>query len=276
MLTIMYESEIINRFERLLKESVNDLIKDKEVSVAFSGGIDSSVLAKIIKIIGYNPVAYVVGTENSKDFESAEKAAKEIEISLNKILVDNKEIEEAIKILKSILNNVYEKHKKEEPILKPNPVSISFYLPLFFAAKYSKEKYIITGQGADELLGGYDRYSKLKERDAIKEMNKDARLLIKFGKLRDIAICKHFGKELLMPYLDKKIVDFCISLPFELKINKKIRKCILRKLGEKIGLSKNIYSKEKKAAQYGSGIMKAMKQIAKSKNQRLNQYVTNI
>ncbi|MDD5193163.1 MAG: asparagine synthase-related protein [Candidatus Nanoarchaeia archaeon] len=262
----MNEKEKLREFEALLTESVKKLIGENEIGIALSGGLDSSVIAKLAKSFKNKITAYVIGIENSKDFDSAEKAAKEIRIDLKKILINNKEIEETIPIIKKILEDLYMKHKNEinSEILKPNMISISFYLPLFFVSKYSKEKNLISGQGADELFGGYYRYLKMNKEDAAKEINKDADLLYKFGKLRDLSIAKSFNKNLLMPYLDEKIIDFCISLPFDLKIKDGQRKYILRKLGEKIGLSKNISYKEKKAAQYSSGMLKAIKQIEKA------------
>ena len=76
--------------------------------------------------------------------------------------------------------------------------------------------------------------------------------------------------------MNKQLADFCSKLPYEQKINKGIRKYILREASIKLGLSNEISLKEKKAAQYGSGIMHSMKRIAKKQNIRLENYINNI
>ena len=52
-----------------------------KIAVLLSGGVDSSILAKLLKDLKIKPKAYVVGIENCSDFDSAEKTAKEKRIS---------------------------------------------------------------------------------------------------------------------------------------------------------------------------------------------------
>jgi asparagine synthase (glutamine-hydrolysing) len=78
-----------------------------------------------------------------------------------------------------------------------------------------------------------------------------------------------------MPYLNENLVTFCFNLPYELKIKGSERKYILRKLAKEIGLSDEIAFKKKKSAQYGTGIMKIMKKIAKQNDMTLGEYIMN-
>jgi len=262
----------------LLKESLKKLIKDEEkLAIALSGGVDSSILAKLLKNLKIKPKAYVVGIENCKDFDSAEMIAEELELELKKIKLTEKEIEENLSIQIKILKKLYEKNrdkiKPETPETKLNPVSVSSNFPLFFVEKYCKEKYIISGLGADTILGGFFKYLSLNKKESVKQMEKETKTLLNFDYLEDVETAKYFDREILMPFLDKDVAEFCLKLPYELKIKDKERKYILRKLAKEIGLSREASFRRKKAAQYGSGIMKIMKKIAKKNNMTISEYI---
>ena len=128
--------------------------------------------------------------------------------------------------------------------------------------------------GADTILGGFAKYLKLSEKEYEKEIKKEAFALTNFNYLEEEETAKFLGKKIIMPFLDKEVVAFCLALPHKLKINKKQRKYILRKLALKIGLSKETSFREKKSAQYGSGIMKIMKAIAKDNRENIGRYIS--
>jgi len=269
----MNEENYINELESLLEKSIRKLAKEKAIAMAFSGGLDSTVLAKLLVNLGYEVKGYVAGTKNSKDVKQAEKAADEIGIELVKIILSEKDIEDAIGIQGRIIKKVYDsielKGKETNDSLTPNAVPISFNLPLYFVAKNSREKEIFVSQGPDEMLGGYKRHQKLGEKDAVNEMRKNTEDFLKYGIRQNLETARYFGKEFVMPYLDKDVTKFCLSLPYNMRINNH-RKYILRKLAVRIGISHEIAFKEKKAAQYGSGIIDVMKKIAKKKGHHIS------
>lgn len=272
------ESFFISSLIKILEEAIKKIPKEK-VAIAFSGGLDSGILARLTQIQKKDFTAYVVGFKGCKDFDSAKKVAKELDIELKQIIISKKDLEKSIPVQVKILQNLYNDKKisKKSKVseLKPNPVSISFNLPIFFVAKYAKEKIIISGQGADELLGGYSKYLQLGKASAIAEIKKDTKELAEFGFMQNIETTKYFRKKLIMPYLDKDCVNFSLNLPFEMKINNGIRKYLLRKIAEKIELSHETSYQEKKAAQYGSGIMKMMKKMSKDKGIHISRYIAN-
>ena len=89
-------------------------------------------------------------------------------------------------------------------------------------------------------------------------MKKDTKDLVSAGYLQHLAIGASFDKQVLLPYLDSQIVDFCMKAPFEWKIRDGKRKWLLVQAAKKI-LPKGIAEREKKSAQYGSGVMKYIK-----------------
>jgi asparagine synthase (glutamine-hydrolysing) len=260
----MKEGIYIDKLSILLSNAINELDKKEKYAIAFSGGIDSCVLAKLMLKEKLNVGGYVVGVKNSQDIKFAKIAAKRIKLRLKVIKVDQGDIKKNLSLLKKIIGR------------RANPDSIGFNFPLYFVAKKCKEKVVVCGQGADELFAGYNKYLKMKEKDAKKELNKNLSDFIKIGILECEKIVSYFDKKLVVPYLGKGILSFNKKIPYKLKINGRIRKYILRGVGEKLNLGKRISYQEKKAAQYGSGIIWIMKDLAKEKKVHINKYIKNI
>ncbi len=211
--------------------------------MAFSGGLDSSFLAFLSK--GMDIGGIVVGFRGSHDIMWAPQAAALIDFPIKTIILSENEVISAARTVSRILDT-------EDLIV------ISFELPLFFVAESAEYDYIITGQGADEIFGGYKRYENMNKDDLSKEMAKDLENLREHGIERDRRIVSHFGKELITPYLSKGFLDFILSFdPAERRGAG--RKGLLRKIAVESGLPKELAMKPKKAAQYGSGIMKILK-----------------
>ncbi|MBD3253226.1 hypothetical protein GF386_05820 [Candidatus Pacearchaeota archaeon] len=274
----MHEKFYVKKLKELLIKSI-EKYKNQKIALAFSGGLDSCIIAKLMIDLKIPFTAYVIGIENCKDFQSAEKAAKELNIKLKKITLDEKEIEQGLVIQTKILKKLYEENKEEIKKInqnykeKLNPVSVSSNFPLFFVEKYAKEKSLISGLGADTILGGFAKYLKLSKKNSEKEIKKETSALLKFDYKEDLATAEYHNKKIIMPFLDKKVANFCLKLPYELKIKKQTRKYILIQLAKYINLSNETAYREKKSAQYGTGIMKTMKKLAKKKNITLNEYI---
>lgn len=253
------------KFRELIINSLREL--PSEIALGFSGGIDSVVIAKLLKDNNIKFSAYVVSTKKSQDLDAARIAAKEIGIKLKEIIVNEKEIEKAIPIQSKILVDLYKKKKRE--ILKTNSLAVSYNLPLFFLFREAREKNIILAQGPDAMLGGYKRYLKKEYKgkmheDTLEAINKDL--------IQNQETANYFSKKCFFPYMNKEIIEFCKNLPENMKINKE-RKFILRQLARKLGLSEKISSREKKACQYGSGIMREIEKLTRKKGIHIKDYL---
>jgi asparagine synthase (glutamine-hydrolysing) len=260
----------VDYFFRLLKESIS--LIDEPVGLAFSGGLDSSVMAKLLLDSGKRVTGYVVGVKNSSDIRQARRVAQEIGLNLKVIILSEEEIDEAIGIQAKIIKDVYDcinDERKERDSYTPNAIPISFNLPLYFVAKNAHERLVVVSQGPDEMLGGYAKYQHLQKDKALAEMARDTQDLVEIGINQNLRTGRYWKKEFFMPYLDLKVVAFCLSLPYELRIKIDERKYLLRELASNIGIPKDLIAK-KKAAQYGSGILDMMRKIAKKNGHHIS------
>ncbi len=138
-----------NSFHNLFSNALDDqLSAEVPVNILLSGGIDSSLIALYAKkYLERNVTAYSLGYENNlyDETSKAENVSNQLEIDLVKFNFPENKNEE---IIDEILN------KLPEPIADPSIV------PSYYLAKKVSEftKVVITGDGADELFGGYEWY----------------------------------------------------------------------------------------------------------------------
>lgn len=240
----------------LIYKAVQKVTSDSS-AVLLSGGIDSSLivhLASKFKNIG----AYTAGVEGSYDFKAAESAGELLGVNVNKIIINEQDVYDGLLELINIDSS-------------QDPLELSFNLPLYFVCKTAKEKTLLTGQGSDELFGGYKKY-----KTEPMKMQEDLNKVLNSTIIKEIKIANYFKKDLKTPYLDAEILDFSRTIDISDKISKDSEKIILRKAALYLGLPEQITIRKKKAAQYGSGINKILKKFAKEKNQEIYQYINNL
>ena len=239
--------------EKILAELLKSIKFEKNSALSFSGGLDSGVLAYLMKDCDVH--LYTVGIEGSIDIQNAIESSKILSLPIEIIYVDEEKIKEGISFLLKIDSSM-------------SPVELSFELPLYFVSRYAKEKNVYTGQGADELFGGYKKY--LNDHSI---MNRDLEKLLSRNLPREIKIVMGFGKILKTPYLNENIINFARNLDVMYKIRNGERKWILRKAARIIGVPEEIIKREKKAAQYGSGIWKMVKKMAKKEGMSIEKFI---
>lgn len=124
------------------------------------------------------------------------------------------------------------------------PVCETGIFPLYFAYKKLAElgfKYIVTGDGGDELFLGY-KWDKLtyfkKDIPALEIIN---HLYAKHVYIAE-SISKNFGVKIISPFLKKEIIKFVLNLPLRYKTSLFKDKIILRELmKDKIRLRSKYY-----------------------------------
>ncbi|KON31441.1 hypothetical protein AC478_02735 [miscellaneous Crenarchaeota group-1 archaeon SG8-32-3] len=257
--------------QKMLEQAVRRRVSGaKDVAVAFSGGLDSSVIAFLAKKCQVNVHLVHVSLENQPETEEAKKAADTLHLPMQVHLFREEDVE-----------NIFP--KVVELIEEPNPVKASIGVPFYWTAEKTAEsgyKALLAGQGADELFGGYQRYIKEYlsdgEEKVRKTMFEDVVRIHESNLERDMKICSFHNVELRLPFASYQLAEFTMTLPFGLKIEKHadtLRKLVLRKAAENMGLPSSITEKPKKAVQYATGINNALKKIAKKQKTSVVDYV---
>lgn len=189
----------------LLDESVkNRLISKKyKISSLFSGGLDSTIILYFLRKYGADVDVYSI--ENNTDGEYIKFMEKEWNLDLKFLSIDPNEIslEEKMKI--------YE--------VNDSPIDLGSVIPQYYLFKDIPNKIVLTGDGADELFGGYRR---INEYDSQKS---DVFQELPFYHLPRIdRMSMNFTIECRNPFLGHDVVKAALHLPFSERTNKKILK----------------------------------------------------
>ncbi|MHC3129208.1 MAG: asparagine synthetase B [Candidatus Bathyarchaeota archaeon] len=255
----------------LLLEATRKRVSDLEaVAVAFSGGIDSSVVAVLAENVGLDVQLVSVGLEGQREVMFAEEAAEALGLPLHLQTYPVSELEETLAEALWLI---------EEPHVINACIAVPFY---WLAETASKLGYpvLLAGQGADELFGGYQRY--LTEyggsgAEAVEQkMFHDVENAYRANFQRDNQVCSFSGVELRLPFIDRDVVDFALRLPLRLKLNSvedRLRKRVLRRVASNLEIPSFMADKPKKAVQYTTGVTKALQRLAKDEGLTLREYV---
>jgi len=259
------------KLQTFLQQSMEDRVSGlKEAAVAFSGGLDSSIIAFLAKNSGVNVHLIHVSLENQPETDYAKKVAEELKLPIHICIYDEEDVEE---VLPKVLWLVEE----------PDPVKTSIGIPFYWAAEETGEmeiKVMLAGQGADELFGGYKRYINYYLRLGSEKLRKmifhDIVKMYESNFERDFKICDFHNVELRLPFATYQIAKFAADLSVKQKIelpDNGLRKLVLRQVAENLGLSQFIVKKPKRAIQYTTGVDKTLRKLAKRNELPVKQYL---
>ena len=262
------------RLRFLLEESIKRRIRRvKKVAVAFSGGLDSSLVAFLASKLGVKVTLLHVSMENQAETEEAIAASEALNLTLQVHLFKDSDVENTLPKVMALIEEA-------------DPVKASVGLPFYWAAEKASEsnfEVMLAGQGADELFGGYQRYvaeyCQGGSERVLKTMFGDVTRIHESNLERDLKITSCFDVELRLPFASFDLAEFALALPIECKIVPEpdtLRKLVLRKAALDAGLPVSMSSKPKRAVQYSTGINNAIKRVAKKHGKTVNQYLTGL
>ena len=210
--------------------------------IAFSGGLDSSILGRIKKDQDLNAITIITKDFLGTDLEYSQIAGKHIGIPLELKYVNIDEIFDAIKGTIKILKNFNDIEIRN---------SIVSYLYLNTLKKKNVKK-VITGDGADEIFAGYNFLIKKDNAELKMELERMKKIM----HFTSEKIASELGISVQMPYIDQGIMKLVETLPIKHLVNEKngikFGKWILRKAFEN-DFPPNVIWRKKTPMQDGSG-----------------------
>jgi asparagine synthase (glutamine-hydrolysing) len=256
--------EAVDSYCALLKAAVEKRLHNvKSVAALVSGGVDSCLIAKLVSDMSamrsIEVTTYTAGIEGATDIEYAERFAQELGLKHKVRRLNQDEIESYIPRVAAV----------EERDLVQIEAGIGVYAAVEMASQDGL-KVIFSGQGPDELWGGYTWYPQVIAKDGY-----DGLLQNMWGDLgradvetfdRENRIAMAHGVEKVFPYADIEVVKLAMSVSPHLKITSaedRVGKHPHREAAKRLGLPAQYADRSKDAAQHGTGIHGTLDAIAR-------------
>ena len=224
------------KLREALEESVKShLMTDVPYGVLLSGGLDSSLISAITQKFASRRIedndlaeawwpkvhSFACGLEGSPDLIAAQKVADSIGTIHHSVLFTE---QEGIDALKEVIY-----HLETYDV-----TTVRASTPMYLMARKIKAmgiKMVLSGEGADEIFGGYLYFHKAPNAQEFhEELNRKLDKLHMFDCLRANKSMSAWGIEARVPFLDKNFMDVAMRINPEDKMcgNGKMEKAILR------------------------------------------------
>ena len=236
-----------------IKNSISETVKDKKIGIAFSGGVDSTLISKICSDMDYDVTLLTIGFPESHDILFAKEVNEYLKYPHHILEINS----DTFPMLSSKINQTIKTDN-----LSWNENCIAFHYVSKLANQLALDT-VITANGIDELFCGYNAYreafsggeSKINEVMLAKLDNE-----LKMMKAVNL-VASEFEVKILQPLLSSKFIEYAKTVPISEKIHDSedlYRKHIIRKLASEVNVPELSCTKRKKALQYGSKIHKAL------------------
>lgn len=199
------------------------LVADRPVGFLVSGGLDSSLVASVAtRLLGKPITTFSIGLAESPDLLAARKVAQFLNSNHHEIIISTDDVIDALpKVVKQIESY--------------DITTIRASIPMYLISQYIREKtdikVIFSGEGADELFGGYLYFHKAPgytefQQDTVRLLEE----LYKYDVLRSDRTTAVWGLELRVPFLDADLLSFVSALDpaHKMPTPERMEKAILR------------------------------------------------
>jgi asparagine synthase (glutamine-hydrolysing) len=242
----------VEAYRKALVDAMEKRVQDfQRIGIIFSGGIDSVLIAYLAAKMVPEVICYTGGVTGSSDIVYARQIADRLGLNLKVCELSQEGMERLIPEVMNVIED-------------SNAGQVEVALPVYCAVKLAHEdgiKVMLTGQGADELFGGYSWYAKVVEKEGYKmlrrRMIEDLLLLYKETLEREDKITMAHSIELREPFLDPEVIKVALATSLRLNVrggDDSFGKHVHRKLAETLGIPRDIAYRIKEAAQHGSGM----------------------
>ena len=259
------ETAAIDAVRRAIDESLSEVDTDG-LAVAFSGGVDSAILAAKLDV----PL-YTVGFPDSHDVAAARSGASVLGRNLRVVELDHELLAQAVPRLVDATG-------------RADAMAVQIALPLFLVAERVAADGVdrlAVGQGADELFGGYAKVARAPDDPRVDaETVRGARREV-MGTLpdqleRDVLALRGAGVEPVAPLLHDRVVAAALRLPGDLLVTDRGERKWALRLAARAWLPDRLAFREKKAVQYGSLVSRELDRLARQAGykRRMDDHVT--
>ncbi len=244
------EDRDLDNLEKILKNyllrSMESRVPDSnmDLGVWLSGGLDSSVVAALLKEFTEKVNTYAVGYENSPDLLAARGVAKYLGTSHTEYKLD------ADELFSNIPEAIYYLESFDAPLVR------STLGNMIVSKLSSSSDMVFSGEGGDELFAGYNYFLGYDSPGIIQQ-----ELVNAINSLHNTALqrvdraANAYGVNVRLPLLDENLLDYVLKIPTDEKVkkDKNMGKYILRKVASEY-LPDEIAWRAKDKFWEGSGI----------------------
>jgi asparagine synthase (glutamine-hydrolysing) len=228
------------------------LLADVPVGISLSGGLDSSIIALLANRHTQHLHSFVVGIEGSEDIAAARKMADLLGTQHHERTYTEAEMIDALPKVVFHLESF-------------DPALVRSAIPNHFLAETASRyvKVILTGEGADEIYGGYDYMGRYPDGILLQaEMLTTTTALHNTNLQRADRTPMAFGLEARVPFLDTKSVSLALGFPASWKLHgKRTPKRLLRD-AFRDDLPSEIINRPKQKFSKGAGSSDALAALA--------------
>jgi len=231
---------------------------DADIAVAFSGGVDSALVAAGLDAAGVDAPLYAGGFPESHDLDAASSAAHAMDRELRVVEFAVEDVERAVP-------------KVARAIDRPDAMAVQIALPLYLVAEraasdgYSR---LAVGQGADELFGGYAKVARAPEdprvdADTVRGARDELLATLPKQLERDVLALRAAGVEPVAPLLHDRVVETALRLPGDALVDDRGERKRALRLAAREFVPDRVAFREKKAVQYGSLAARELDRLAR-------------
>jgi len=194
-----------------MQDAIKNTVTDKKIGVAFSGGVDSTLLAKLVKDMGYDIHLLTIGFQDSHDINFAKEVNQLLNLPHSISEIDPEKFKE-------IRQKINQTIKSDN--LSWNENSIAFYYVAELAQK-NELKTVVTANGIDELFCGYNSYREAIEKgeDEVVNMMNNKLKNEKEMMVAINAVTAEIGVTKIQPFLLPNIIEYAKKIQVSEKIH---------------------------------------------------------
>jgi len=248
------EATAIREIRRTLEASVRKrLMADVPVGVFLSGGLDSSIIAAMMRESVRDLHSFSVGVPGSPDLEAARQVAGFLKTIHHEYVYTE---DEMVEVLPEVIYHL----ESFDPALVRSAVPC--YMVSRLAAKHVKV--VLSGEGSDELFGGYSYFSRFTDsRQLRRECIRILKGLHNMNLQRVDRMTMAHSLEGRVPFLDIDFIETVLRISPDLKLHTAypMEKGLLRRAVEDL-LPKEIVWREKMEFAQGCGSSRVLEQKA--------------